>query len=217
MNISKDNKSFSERHPVINMFIGLLILTISVSIACFIIYNVFTCIGSGITGIIDWIKNTLTKIDAVIVVSLVTGAVSITGVVISSIISKVLDSKQRRRDYLNQKREEPYCDFINMVYKIQESSKQGKEYSQNDMLTDMYKFSRSLTLWGSNDVVKLWTNYRTEATKLEGTANLLFLEKILYAMRKDMGHKKMKKGIILSFFVNDFKESYKIYKEQKRQ
>ena len=86
--------------------------------------------------------------DAVIIVALITGAVSILGVILSSIIAKILEYKQNTKRYLYEKREEPYSEFIEMVYKVQQYTKIQKEYPEEEMLTDIVKFSKKLTLWG---------------------------------------------------------------------
>ena len=99
--------------------------------------------------------------------------------------------------------------YIVNLYKIS----WDRKYTQEEMLKDMTSFSKELTLWGSNEVVKLWVNYRIKATQLQGLDNIYEFEKILYRIRKDMGFKKMKKGTLLKFFVNDLDESIKKYKK----
>ena len=60
--------------------------------------------------------------DAVVTVALITGGVSIFGVVISSIVSKIIEYRQNIKRFLYEKKEEPYSEFIEMVYKIQENA-----------------------------------------------------------------------------------------------
>lgn len=145
--------------------------------------------------------------DVVIVVSLITGAVSILGVVISSIVAKIIEYRQNTKRYLYEKKEEPYSEFIEMVYKIQQSSKDNKEYSEKEMIDDILSFSKKLTLWGSSEVIKKWLTFRMISQENNGnpTENLFILEDIIFEIRKDMGQKKkgLKKGDILSFFIND--------------
>ena len=43
-------------------------------------------------------------LDAVVVVALITGTVSIIGVIISFVFAKVIEYKQKRQEYLTQKR-----------------------------------------------------------------------------------------------------------------
>lgn len=153
--------------------------------------------------------NALSSMDVVVIVALITGSVSILGVVISSIVSKVIEYKQTTNRYLYGKKEEPYSEFIEMVYKIQENTKKNKEYKDEEMLDDIYSFSKKLTLWGSNKVIKKWLAFRRiSQEKNNKQEDILFLlEDIIFEIRKDMGQKKsgLEKGDILAFFINDIK------------
>ena len=200
-------KSFAEKHPKLNTLLGLLFLLFLLGIGIAAIFYAGKGMFIAANKAINFLKEAVSKLDAVIIVALITGGVSITGVVLSSIISKILEYKQRRREYLYQKREEPYTCFIDVVYKMQESAKTTQEYSQEDMIIDLRKFSKDLTLWGSNRVIRKWIKFRETSNKVVDPPELLFvMEDIMFAMRKDMGLKKMSKGKLLSFFVNDIKQ-----------
>ena len=208
-----DPRPFSERHPRWNFFIGLLLFFGMIAGAIAIVYYAIKFISHIVSSFVDWISTVASTLDAVVIVALITGAVSIVGVIISSIVAKSLEYRKARREYLAQKREKPYSDFVAMYYKILMSKKLGEEYSQEEMLKDMTAFSQELTLWGSNKVVRLWVDYRIKATQLNGVDNLFQYEKILYEIRKDMGFRKMKKGTLLKFVVNDLDESLKKLKK----
>ena len=212
MKKQKGKTPFEVRHPKLNFLIGLLMLLIAaVLVVSFAIWLIKT-IGNGISDAIDWSKKTLSKLDSVVLVALITGSVSLIGVLFTSVISKIIEYKQKRRDYLNQKREEPYKQFIDAYYKLLLSKKISEDYTQEDMMKDMKEFSQGLTLWGSNDVVKLWVKYKTQCDKMDPDKNMYLFEKILYAIRKDMGFRNMRKGTLLKFFVNDLDD----YKKTKR-
>ena len=150
------------------------------------------------------------KLDAVVIVALITGTVSIIGVIISSIISKIIEYRQNIKRYLYSKKEGPYAEFIEMVYKIQEKTKAGDEYPEEEMLEDVFSFSKKLTLWGSNKVIRKWLVFRSKSVegKINPTKTLFLLEDIVFEIRKDMGQSKrgLKQGDILRFFVNDVSE-----------
>lgn len=195
--------SFSEKHPKLNILVGLALVIILLFIAIKILIWFIRELSSGFI----WVTHILSKADAVIVVALITGTVSIFSVLFSSVISRIIDYKKNRREYLYQKREQPYTQFIDTYYKIQMSEKMGKKYTEQEMLKDMAEFSKTLTLWGSNRVVKLWVNYRTNVNKSSGVDSLLEFEKILFEIRRDMGFRKLKKGTLLKFFINDLDET----------
>ena len=157
----KEKKTFAEKHPKINFLIGLLLLIGMVIAAVLLVKWVFGVVGSWIVSVVNFVENFVNTSDQVIVVAMITGAVSITGVVISSIVAKIVEYKM------------------------------------------VSEFSIGLTLWGSNRVVKKWLKYRKSSIK--GDKNILWeMEDIIYEIRKDVGlGRRLKKGDMLSFFVND--------------
>ena len=203
--MSNQKKPFSERHPKINFLLGVILLLLLIAIALIIITYIFKLIGNGFTFLVDYLENFVNTTDQVIIVALITGGLSVLGVVISSIIAKIVEYKYNIKKYLYDKREVPYEQFIDMVYKIMEDTKkQPKDrMTEEEMRTLVSEFSKGLTLWGSNRVAKKWIKYRTQS--VAGDPNVLFLlEDIIYEMRRDVGlRRKMKKGEILSFFIND--------------
>lgn len=201
------------KHPKLNILLGLTIILIVLVIIFAVAGFIIKYVGIGILAFVSWLGTIASKLEAVVLVALITGAVSIIGVVFTSVIAKIIEYKQKRRDYLYQKREKPYEEFVDMIYKIQEYSKKNKKYPEDEILADMFKFSRQLTLWGSNRVIKKWLKFRESSnTELSGVEIMFILEDILYAMRKDMGLRKLKEGNLLSFFVNDIKSVKRTHK-----
>lgn len=204
---------FSARHPKLNFLLGLLLLLFLVAISGAIICWFLQTVKSSITVAAEWLASLASKLDAVIIVALITGCVSIVGVLISSIIAKRIDYKRSRQEYLAKKREEPYGQFVDMVYKIQQNSKKPNSYTEAQMLADLSVFSKQITLWGSSKVVKKWVQFRENSANPElARKNLLVLEDIMNEMRKDLGLKRTKKGNLLAFFVNDIKQAIKSMK-----
>lgn len=174
-------------------------LILGVIVLVFLIVLLFL----GVWFLGKWLYNiyeSVSKWDAVVIVALITGMVS----VIVAIVSRIIDHKNKRREYLAQKREAPYEAFIAMVYRIQENATNSNSYPKEEMITDIKHFSESLTLWGSKEVAEKWVKFRLNGEKTDSSENILvILEDILNQMRADMGVKKLKKGTLLSFFVND--------------
>ena len=113
----KENQTFAEKHPKINFLIGLLLL-IGMMIAAVLLVKWILGVGGGwIVSRVNFVENFVNTSDQVIVVAMITGAVSITGVVISSIIVKIVEYKYNVKKYLYDKREEPYKQFVEMIYK----------------------------------------------------------------------------------------------------
>lgn len=206
MNNNNKNIPFEKRHPVLNFIFGLTILISIIAVIFVVIY--YSVIG--VSHLISRLSNIASKLDAVVIVALITGGVSIISVVFTSVIAKIIDYKQNRREYLTQKREMPYGEFVDMVYKIQKNTKQDGTYTEEEMISDISKFSKQITLWGSTKVVNKWVEFREKSMNPnQGADNLFLLEEIMNEMRKDLGVKKSKKGNLLAFFVNDIKEFIK--------
>ena len=203
-NKDKDNRSFADRHPRWSALIGLVLCLILLALGFLTIYTLVKYIGIGVDVFVDWLKSIASKVDAVVIVALITGTVSIIGVILSSIVAKLIDYKTSRMQYLAQKRERSYAAFIRMVYKLQKSVKEPGKYTEGEMIEDILSFSEELTIWGSKKVADKWVKFRKNGDNLESAQNNLFLlESIMNEMRHDMGVKRLKKGNLLSFFIND--------------
>ena len=202
----QDERTLDEKYPRLNALIGLLILTIAG--VCIVIFAkwLLTLLGDGVVKLIDFIKTFVSTTDKVIVVAMITGSVSIIGVVISSIVSKIVEYRYNVKKYLYDKREEPYKQFIEMIYTVMEDTRKDEkeQMSQEEMTEMLIKFSKGLTLWGSNRVVKKWLKYRRASIKGSNPEQMWQLEDIINEIRRDIGlGKKMKKGDLLSMFIND--------------
>ena len=118
-----DNKTFSQKHPRLNFLLGLFLLLLFAALVIIAVYIVGKYIVIGIRIATDWLASLASKLDAVVIVALITGCVSIIGVLISSVIAKRIEYKRSRQEYLAKKREEPYGQFVDMIYKLQQSTK----------------------------------------------------------------------------------------------
>lgn len=211
--LNHQQTSFAERHPKLNLFIGLLLLLFIAALIIGAVYLVIKLIGSGVDSFTTWLSELSSKMDAVVIVALITGMVSLVGVVISSVVAKSLEYKKARREYLAHKREKAYGEFVNMVYRIQQNGKKPGSYSEEEMLKDLYSFSQEITLWGSSNVVNKWIKFRENGLNPQAAhENIFVMEDIMNEMRKDMGLKKVPKGNLLAFFVNDIKQTMKVKK-----
>lgn len=204
--MEENKKSFAEKHPKLNILLGFVLFAGIVAIAIWLIKFFYNFVIDGI------IKLTAiaSKLDAVVIVALITGLVSIVGVIISSIIAKIVDYRKSRQEYLTQKREKPYGEFVEMIYEVQKNTKTPGAYSEKQMLEDLSKFSKQITLWGSSRVINKWIQFRENGSDPEKAKDNLFLmEEIMNDMRKDLGLRKVTKGNLLGFFVNDIKSAMK--------
>lgn len=210
----KNKKPFSERHPKLYFLFSVLFFLVLFAIALIALYYIFIGLKHGISKAVEWLTTLSSNLDAVVIVALITGSVSLVSVIISSIVSKTLEYKKSRREYLAKKREEPYGAFVDMYFKV---SNQNKEpYTQDEMIKDISHFSRQLTLYGSKPVVRNWIKFRKNgADPSKAEDNVFVMEKIMNSMRKDLGVKKLKEGELLSLNINDIDEVLKKRKNKK--
>lgn len=197
-------------HTVFNTIMGLLLVIGGVAVGIYLIKFIFVQLWNILSAAANWLEAFDTTSDKIVVVALITGIASF----ISLIVTKIIDQHQKRREYLDQKREKPYGEFIDMVYKVQQNGKNGNKYTEEEMIKDLMMFSKEITLWGSPDVVNKWVQFKENGMKNSGgMENLLLTEDIMNAMRKDLGLRKVKRGNLLAFFINDIKDAMKKVKK----
>ncbi len=200
-------KKFKELLP------GIVLLIILIGIACLIFYY----IGLGIVTGANWVfllVQQISTLDTVLIIALISGSITILGLIVNSIISVALKASEHRnktKAELRVKMEKPYSEFISLIFDMMKSTKQSGQMGEGEVLERMIGFSKEVTLYGSNKVVKRWAKYRTSADKLTPLENLTQMENILFAIREDLGMRKrgMKRGDILSLFINDIQEVLK--------
>ena len=127
-NAKVDKQSFAKQHPKLNLLLGLGLLLFFIGILIFVVYIAGKYIIVGVTIAVNWLTSLTSKLDAVIIVALITGCVSIVSVLISSIVAKRIEYNRSRQEYLAKKREDPYGQFVDMIYKIQQNTKQKGSY-----------------------------------------------------------------------------------------
>jgi len=131
-------------------------------------------------------------------------------VLISTVWSKKREYKYLIEKELRDKREEAYKKLIDIIYEVNANPSNQNNVISDKTISDMFEFSKDLTLWGSNEVIKKWARFRHYHKGLDNRNILLVLEDILFSIRKDMGHKKgifigtkLKEKDLLSLFIND--------------
>ena len=158
-----------------------------------------------ISFVIKYLQNMTSSLDAVVLVALITGIISL----LNSFYSRYSDNRNKRREYLAAKREEPYSEFISLVYKMTQNEESGF-ICNKEMLDEIRSFNSRLPLWGSSQVVKKWNSFREnsldENMKDSPEKTLILMEEVMNAMRKDLGVKSVGRGNLLSFFINDIEK-----------
>lgn len=130
-------------------------------------------------------------------------------VVLASLITVILGKYFERKYIVSQeqrvKRTPMYQELITFIFKLL-PEKEEERLSESEQVEFIRKFTEMVLLWGSNEVIKEWSLFRTNIMKSsQSTDNLFLLENVLIAIRNDLGHKSsgIKKGDILRLFIND--------------
>ena len=103
---------------------------------------------SGVAWFVAELLGALSSMDAAIVVAFVTGCVSIVTVVLGTLLNSYLAYRQKEREYLRAHREDAYRQLISMFVRVLKRSKVRAEYSQDEMLEDIYTFTEKFDALG---------------------------------------------------------------------
>lgn len=191
-------KKESSKKQTFLTIVGLIIIIA----LCFFVYMLLKFIWNSI------------KDYPTITVAIITGFLSIVTIVVQRVWEKKYKQEQ---DIRNQKMptyqkmvKEFAIFFYNDPAKKTGNIMKDQEYEQeklNRLIRFVAENNGELITWASDEVLKEWSLFRKIATsnKDAGLELMFQVEKIFYAIRKDLGHKNknLLKGDILRLWVND--------------
>ena len=101
-----------------------------------------------------------------------------------------------------------YEGLIKFFFDVMFKAKKGAPVSEAEILDFLQGFVEKITVWGSDDVLKAVIAFKSQAsdvTAQDPAKSLFVLENMLFAIRRDLGHKNknLKQGDLLSLFVTD--------------
>lgn len=174
---------------IAQQFIGWDIFKYLLNIAAFVF------VISGILEIIILIPNVIEyvlNLDSVFKVAIVTGVISIAGVVYSAYMKRV--------EYLSEKRKDAYLEFVNFMYELMIIN---PNMEMNDIVKNINKFQASILLWGSSSVISAWKVFKqNNIDNPQDTGRTLhFVEILINAMRKDLGVNRVKENEIIEIIT----------------
>lgn len=155
-----------------------------------------------ISFLIVFFKDLQKEVAAAIVAAMTTVVVSVVSVTLGKYFERKMNIEQDQR----KKKIELYEKFIEILFCIINNQRTRKALSEKEVLQALLEWTQKLIVWGSNDVIKQWNVVRLQLgeTVDAPVGNLFELEKLLIAIRKDMGFSgTYKKGELLSLFIND--------------
>ena len=172
-------------------------------------------LGLSLLGLIVWgaylavsaLVSILAAIESNVAVAVVAASSTIAVSVISLAVSKRFEAKAAVRHELRVKKVPVYESIISTLFKTQFADKVGeKPPTQQELIQFFAKVTEQLVVWGSDEVVREFRAFRMAfingGNPIEG---LFKYEKLLNAIRKDLGHKNQgfKRGTLLGLWIND--------------
>lgn len=147
------------------------------------------------------------EVVAAIVAAVATVLVS----VFSVVVTKYYDRKRVIEQEIREKKIPMYVEFVEFWFNTLYAKRiTGKDMTEKEMVQFFNAFTQKLMIWGSDEVLTLWSRYRRGFTGVQDTESIspekLFeFENLLMAIRKDMGHRNngVIKGDLLGLFIND--------------
>lgn len=180
-----------------------------------IIFGVFllVAIGWGSYFLIARFLYFLISIKSDVATALVAFLTAVMVSVGSVLITKYLENRAAIQQKNREKKIPVYEDFIayflTFIHKY-------KEEGGEESVDKIRKYTEQIIIWGSDDIVKSYSQFRDSAIsgKKGGIETLYSFEKLLFAIRKDLGHKnkELSEGTILKLFINDLEKYKKIDK-----
>ena len=176
-----------------NIILGVLLIIILLFIGEFFLDRFMNII------IFSWkeLSKISSSLDQVVIVAIITGFLTLIGV----FLREITKYKNSKKQYLDQKREIYYVQFMELYVKLGED----KKMSDKNLLKELREVSKGLMIWGSKSVVKKWLKYKEEVRndKRDKSHDIILVEDIMNEMRKDLGVGKVKRKQLISLFIND--------------
>ena len=151
-------------------------------------------------------------IGAAIIAGCFTVIISIIGILIQKNKEQKINIQIEHRNKVAPIYEKFIDDIFNNFFYADKLGRQ--RLTNQEMIEVMAEFTQKILIWGSNDVINAYNNFRESGNVAPGKPShtiLFHVEDLLLAIRKDLGHptKGFKKGQLLRLFVNDLDDSIK--------
>lgn len=164
----------------------------------------------GLIALVGAIISYVQALESNFAAALIAAAAAVVGSVVSLTIGKAYETRAAIRSALRQKKTPVYEDIVKTLYEFVFAASLGKKHmDQKKLMHFIASTTEKLTIWGSDEVLRCWSEFKTNAGDgTDGTAAMFRFEEILLKIRKDLGHRN--RGIgrtsILRLFVTDLDE-----------
>lgn len=169
-----------------------------------------TALGFGLFKLISWIASQLSNLDSNVAAAIVAAAATVLVSVVTLLVGKAMEVRTEIREEHRRRKIPVYESLIKFMSRATMGEKVGKKPTEAETLEFFIEFTQDLMIWGSNEVISSWVEWRKTANEnsmdgQKGRSILYSYEDLVFAIRKDLGHRSgvLEKGDMLRLFVND--------------
>lgn len=130
-------------------------------------------------------------------------------------LSRYLETRATVLREHREKKSPVYEEFLHFMFRFLLPASSKKTPTTAESRKFLSEFSQKMMVWGGDDVLIAWGEFRTKSTKVNESGDSAELinefENLVKRIRRDLGHKNrgMKPGDILRLFVNDLDDNLK--------
>ncbi|NPA72099.1 MAG: hypothetical protein GXO35_04645 [Gammaproteobacteria bacterium] len=173
-------------------------------------------IGWGVFWLLRLFWESLISLQSDLASAIIAASTTVIVAVLTIVVGRYYERKKEIETQQHARKIEIYEAFLEKwfgkLFEIGQSKSESKDLlSDTEFLQFLAEFTRKLILWGSDDVVKSYSEFRRKSLNAAQTSStsvdiLLQFEQLLFAIRKDIGHanQSLKPGDLLTLFLNDF-------------
>ena len=123
-------------------------------------------------------------------------------VIVAAIITHTYSKKREIQARHFSEKSKAYEPIFNLIFDSIRMTKEGKEFTEDQMISKSLEIKKSLMIWGGQDVLQAWIKYEKEANNKHKTA-IQNIDKVIRKIRKDIGHDDslLKSGELLKLLV----------------
>ena len=132
------------------LFKSFLIIIFGSIILCTILFGLYL--------VYRILFNSMSAVDPQIIIAIIGAVTAILGSFITVSIGKYFERKKALEFEIRQKKIPIYEDLLDFL--IEYLKKQNNLSNQEDFNLKYMNLAKSLTVWGSDEVIKEWTNYQ---------------------------------------------------------
>lgn len=179
----------------------------------FIGFLIICALGWGLYELIALLFEYISTLNKEIATVIIAGSTTVIISVISVVLGKYYERKLAIEKELREKKIPAYQNLVKFFFEaLYEQEKFNKKIATKKLTNEFSKITQELMIWGSDDVIKAWSEFRQSTSNSEQVEvnykTVILLEDLFKEIRKDIGYKgwNMKKGEILGLFINDIEK-----------